>query len=290
MFWTSIKPFADGIRLPSWHGSFVAIFALLLFVGPVVAGDADGDGVEDSLDNCLTEPNAVQRDTDGDGFGNVCDPDFDQNGAVDFLDLGALRGGDGTADANLDLDGSGVVDAADLNLLQSRFFGAPGPQCSATGDALADLNCELLARLRRRAKQGCDPLAPESPCRNGFLPPLNWDASLAATMATEVDSCPMFGAESGAVTFLLPQGTDESTLVALAFSKWENDSENYDPVTGTVTSGDGTGYRTLVAGTATRFGCAARTDCAGGPTGTFSILRCFIEPIVASGPAYPPAQ
>src|SRR5678815_5987580 len=37
-----------------------------------VAQDADADGVADGADNCTLVSNADQRDTDSDGFGNVC--------------------------------------------------------------------------------------------------------------------------------------------------------------------------------------------------------------------------
>jgi len=36
--------------------------------------DSDGDGIADLLDNCPTIFNPNQRDHDGDGIGNACDP------------------------------------------------------------------------------------------------------------------------------------------------------------------------------------------------------------------------
>ena len=35
--------------------------------------DSDSDGVIDSLDNCPDDPNADQLDTDNDGIGDACD-------------------------------------------------------------------------------------------------------------------------------------------------------------------------------------------------------------------------
>ncbi len=42
--------------------------------------DRDSDGVADSKDNCVRQPNADQADLDGDGLGNACDSDIDGDG------------------------------------------------------------------------------------------------------------------------------------------------------------------------------------------------------------------
>jgi hypothetical protein len=99
-------------------------------------GDVDADGVTDSEDNCLLEPNGplitdpggnVQLDTDGDGYGNRCDPDFDNNLIVNAADLAYMKTNFFTADPDADLNGDSVVNAADLAILKTMFFGPPGP-------------------------------------------------------------------------------------------------------------------------------------------------------------------
>jgi len=89
--------------------------------------DTDGDGIPDSADNCTLVANADQRDTDGDNYGNICDPDFDQSGLVNAADLFTFKANFFTADPDADLDGSGLVNAADLFIFKSMFFQAPGP-------------------------------------------------------------------------------------------------------------------------------------------------------------------
>ncbi len=49
--------------------------------------DTDGDGVGDSLDNCVDVQNADQRDHEDDGRGDVCDPCPHLPGGVDDDDL-----------------------------------------------------------------------------------------------------------------------------------------------------------------------------------------------------------
>ncbi len=124
--------------------------------------DADGDGVPDARDNCLAAVNPSQRDSDGDRYGNACDPDLDNDGRVNFADLallrrafltsapknpfdfadlndtpeegpalpgglaGALRGSTGFQ-AAADFNGDGVVNFRELAVMRRMFFGKPGP-------------------------------------------------------------------------------------------------------------------------------------------------------------------
>lgn len=62
-----------------------------------VGGDADGDGIQDSCDNCPLFANVGQEDTDGDGIGDACDtaaPPPQTDLAVTLTTVG--DGGDGT--------------------------------------------------------------------------------------------------------------------------------------------------------------------------------------------------
>lgn len=117
-FWTTnnyVNP--DG----TWH-TRVASFR---FTG---CNDLDFDGVFDADDNCTLVANPDQCDTNGDGFGNACDADLDGNGLVDKLDRNLLRlalGTTGESDADLDCDGD--VDNVDMNRLRDALGTAPGP-------------------------------------------------------------------------------------------------------------------------------------------------------------------
>ncbi len=43
--------------------------------GLIAEGDDDGDGVPNAVDNCPFVSNGDQKDWDGDGLGDPCDPD-----------------------------------------------------------------------------------------------------------------------------------------------------------------------------------------------------------------------
>ncbi len=91
--------------------------------------DTDMDGIDDALDNCTLVANADQRDTNDDGFGNICDPDLNNDGIVNSLDLALLREVFLSTDPDADFNGDGSVNFADF-LIMRPFLSAmlpPGP-------------------------------------------------------------------------------------------------------------------------------------------------------------------
>jgi arylsulfate sulfotransferase len=106
-------------RIPSLHAANVGVMR-----------DSDIDGVLDSADNCVWSANPDQRDTDGDGFGSVCDPDLNNDGIVNLADYSVFGSVWQSSNANADLDGDGFVSWTDLQILIDKFLGAPGPKGS----------------------------------------------------------------------------------------------------------------------------------------------------------------
>ncbi|MEO1573713.1 MAG: thrombospondin type 3 repeat-containing protein, partial [Pseudomonadota bacterium] len=111
--------------------------------GETVAVDTDGDGVDDSVDNCIAAANPGQTDADGDGFGNACDADLNGDCVVNVTDLGLLRQaffstpGSPAWNPAADLAGTGgapdgVVNVIDLGRMRTLFFVPPGPSALAT--------------------------------------------------------------------------------------------------------------------------------------------------------------
>lgn len=61
-------------------------------------------------------------------IGNLCDPDFDQNCLVNFVDLMTMKNNFFSAgDLDTDLDADNNTNFADLMILETYFFGVPGP-------------------------------------------------------------------------------------------------------------------------------------------------------------------
>ena len=76
------------------------------------AGDNDGDGVLDVEDNCPSDSNPSQRNTDGNSFGDACDTDKDDDTVLNGDDnCPIVVNSGGQAD---DLDADSVGDACDV--------------------------------------------------------------------------------------------------------------------------------------------------------------------------------
>jgi hypothetical protein len=92
--------------------------------------DTDLDGIPDLADNCTLVANATQLDTDADGYGNICDPDFNNDGTVNINDFNRLKARlniTPVVDLATDLDGNGAVNINDFNRLKSFLGKPPGP-------------------------------------------------------------------------------------------------------------------------------------------------------------------
>lgn len=119
-------------------GAFAFAFSVLFAVSislTAQAGpfpDTDSDGIPDEWDNCLDDSNTAQGDWDLDGYGDVCDQDINNDGAVGVPDFNAFITGFGKGpgqpgyNACLDFTGDGPVGVPDFNVFIAAFNGTPG--------------------------------------------------------------------------------------------------------------------------------------------------------------------
>ena len=107
--------------------------------GPV---DTDADGVPDATDNCPSVANPAQTNTDGDAFGDACDPDDDNDNVPDASDNCPLVANTGQTDTDGDAlgdacdpddDNDSVLDASDNCPLVANTA-----QTDTDGDGLGD--------------------------------------------------------------------------------------------------------------------------------------------------------
>jgi 1,4-alpha-glucan branching enzyme len=99
--------------------------------------DGDADGICDAKDNCSDVATRFVFDADGDGWGNRCDADFNNDGVVGGPDYIFLAQRWGSTDRLADLDGDGVVGIGDFAILSGSFGGSPGPSglaCAGSGE------------------------------------------------------------------------------------------------------------------------------------------------------------
>jgi len=93
--------------------------------------DFDNDGITDNIDNCYMTENTGQQDTDGDGYGNMCDADLDNNSLVESNDYTILglcwMSNDTSPDwtgncEHADFDSNGIVESNDYTQMGLRWF------------------------------------------------------------------------------------------------------------------------------------------------------------------------
>ncbi|MCH7600857.1 MAG: TIGR03790 family protein [Myxococcales bacterium] len=150
-----LPSYAEGLRaVEAFYRSIPYLGWMNIYVGdPLMTianprkrppGDRDCDGVPDAVDNCIDVPNPDQRDTNADGFGNMCDADVNGDGIVTTswgaiypltkrgdIEWIAMSAQNGPYDPNFDLDGDGDVDHDDLSIAHFNIFMQPGPSAQA---------------------------------------------------------------------------------------------------------------------------------------------------------------
>jgi len=205
---------------PSGFGGIRYLLHLEGTVSPSLppAGDADGDGVSNGVDNCPTTPNPDQADTDGDGVGDgvgdACDKetcdgiDNNGNGLVDegFPD----SDGDGIADCvdpvfGTDADGDGFASIA-----------SGGTDCDDTNPAVHPGAIEIPGN---GIDDNCDGLIDNTPpvlLPNGTL--LTIDPGLLDPTGTMVASGSAFGMDVGGFILWTPiaPGSDGGIVLGTA--------------------------------------------------------------------------
>lgn len=101
---TAIDMGVAGVDFDSGYGLVQATLALQSL-------DDDNDGIPDTQDNCPNDANTTQDDNEGDGIGDVCDPDDDNDGLSDIDETIY-----GTNPFVIDSDGDTLSDGDEVNI------------------------------------------------------------------------------------------------------------------------------------------------------------------------------
>jgi hypothetical protein len=128
-------------------GRAIVMGVTLLVASTAQGEDVGHDGIPDDQDNCVVLGGLTfQTDTDGDGFGNACDPDYDQDGFVLGSDIEIFNSLLGNGNSVADHTNGGIVLGDDLVFLLSLFnhfpFAVSGLPCAdPTHDSSVEPPC-----------------------------------------------------------------------------------------------------------------------------------------------------
>jgi hypothetical protein len=177
LFTSAVDYGPEGFDIFYGAGRVDAWAALQIIIDPCwnKGGDTDGDGVCQDEDNCPDAANEDQADQDGDGSGDVCDPDDDGDGIEDESDNCPLAPNPGQADEDAD----GLGDACDACPADPDDDADADGVCGDVDNCPAEPNPDQADADEDGAGDACDPcpLDPE-------------DDADADGVCGDVDNCP----------------------------------------------------------------------------------------------------
>ena len=176
------------------------------FVAKFLGQDVDGDGVHNSLDNCVYDANSDQADYDSDDIGDVCDPDADGDEVLNVDDMCPMGMNTWVSNSTNDNDGDGCNDSYE--------------DLDDDNDGISD---------ETEVDTGSNPLDPDSDA-DGYqdgedafpTDSTEWNDSDGDSFGDNSDACPdVFGTSLHPVTGCLDSDSDG----------WADDSDAfpYDP-------------------------------------------------------------
>ena len=133
-----------------------ASIKLITNVSPIVI-DQDSDGIPDTEDNCLDTYNPNQDDSDHDGYGNICDSDFDNNEVVDYDDFNLFKpsynsqSGDANYDEQMDANLDEYINLIDFAIFGLHYTaGIPGPSGLTCAGSVPcpDINPPIISNIK----------------------------------------------------------------------------------------------------------------------------------------------